>query len=489
LTENEFAIQELNGKIEILNSLLEKKAQLSEYKEKNYVYQEILDVLTSQELPGIAGIREKYSLLIDEKEKFIQALKLNNYMGEHPQLIEFDNQINEVRSQIDKRVGECLVQLKRDRLEKQGEIDGVEKVLERLPGNELELAKLERDRQINATIAGNITIRYNEAIISDAAVIPDAYVIDVIEPSPAAQSKAYQIKMLGLGVLLGVLVGVGSILALALLDGTARDKKQIQEKLELPMLTSIPLIKSVEKFHAFLNGNTAKKPAKDLVHSVGSESLRRLRSKLLLNESESERINAFLVSSLNPQEGKSFVSRNLAHTFAQQNMSTVLIDGDLRRGKLHSSLGIEVKSSLADFLKNNQPIDSDAVSQLIHNCHLPGLAFIPSGAPIAYPAEMLAHNDRLKVLLDFLRGGFELIIIDTPPFGITPDLFVYSKFVQHILLVARYGQTNLNRLKESLDEFEKVKAHFLGIILNASKELPRKRSYYYSYYYAGRVSS
>ncbi|MCK6620534.1 MAG: polysaccharide biosynthesis tyrosine autokinase [Calditrichaceae bacterium] len=483
LTKNEVAVQELNLKIEKLNSLLE-KTLAGEDKEKNYVYQEILDVLTAQELPGIGDIKEKYSLLIYEREKFLQALKLNNYVGEHPQLIELDNQINELRGQIDKRVSEYLVQLKSERLEKQEEIDGVEKILERLPGNELELAKLERDREIKATIAGNIMIRYNEAKISDAAVIPDAYIIDIIEASPAAQSKAQQIKMAGIGVLFGVVVGIGSILALALLDKTARDKEQIQDKLELPVLTLIPFLESVEKFNNYLNGNIAQKPADDFLSSVGAESFRRLRSKLLLNESQ--KVSTLLVASLNPQEGKSFVSRNLAHTFAQQKVSTLLIDGDLRKGKLHTSLNIEEHSNLADFLKSNQPINSNSVSQLIHICHLPDLFLIPSGSPKTYASEILAHDDRLKLLLDFLRDKFEFIIIDTPPFGITPDLFVYSKFVQHILLVARYGQTNLNQLKENLDEFENAALQFLGIIINASKEAPRKKSYYYSYYYSGR---
>jgi capsular exopolysaccharide synthesis family protein len=482
LTKNEIANQELNIKIENLIYLLEKKTLTGGHKEKNYVYQEILDVLSGQKLPGIADINEKYSLLIYEREKFIQALKLNNYVGEHPQLIELDNQIDELRGQIDKRVDEYLSQLKNERLEKQREIDGVEKILERLPGNELELAKFERDRQIKATIVGNIMIRYNEAKISDASVIPDAYVIDIIEPSPAAQSSSRQFKMVGIGILFGLLAGIGFILALAFLDNTARDKEQIRDKLELPVLTSIPLIESAEKFHDYLNGNfTDKKPATNFRSSVGAESFRRLRSKLLL--SESEKINILLVSSLNPLDGKSFVSRNLAHTFAQQKISTLLIDGDLRRGKLYASLDIEENSNLAGFLKGDQPVNSDTVSQLIHTTYMSDLFLIPSGSPVSNSTEILGHNSRLKLLLDFLRDKFEVIIIDTPPFGITPDLFVYSKFVEDILLVARYGQTNLNRLKENLNEFENIKQHFLGVILNCSKELPPKKAYYS--YYAG----
>jgi capsular exopolysaccharide synthesis family protein len=325
-------------------------------------------------------------------------------------------------------------------------------------------------------------IRYNEAKISDASVIPDAYVIDIIEPSPAAQSSSRQFKMVGIGILFGLLAGIGFILALAFLDNTARDKEQIRDKLELPVLTSIPLIESAEKFHDYLNGNfTDKKPATNFRSSVGAESFRRLRSKLLL--SESEKINILLVSSLNPLDGKSFVSRNLAHTFAQQKISTLLIDGDLRRGKLYASLDIEENSNLAGFLKGDQPVNSDTVSQLIHTTYMSDLFLIPSGSPVSNSTEILGHNSRLKLLLDFLRDKFEVIIIDTPPFGITPDLFVYSKFVEDILLVARYGQTNLNRLKENLNEFENIKQHFLGVILNCSKELPPKKAYYS--YYAG----
>ena len=191
---------------------------------------------------------------------------------------------------------------------------------------------------------------------------------------------------------------------------------------------------------------------------------------------------SLIVASLTPGDGKSLFSSNLAITFAQQKLPTLLIDCDLRRGVIHNSFNCGKKPGLTDVLVSNNPINLPEISRIIQRTHVPNLYLISCGIQVPNPSELLG-GQRMKQFHNLLENKFGMIIIDSPPIEFVPDVMVLNSFIHSVLLVVRYKKTNLNKLNEKLREFSNIKDDFRGVVINASSNLTEKEHDSYSYYH------
>jgi tyrosine-protein kinase Etk/Wzc len=196
---------------------------------------------------------------------------------------------------------------------------------------------------------------------------------------------------------------------------------------------------------------------------------------------ENQQLSSFLVTSLRPGEGKSLTVSNLAITFAQQKISTLLIDGDLRRGVLHNVYGNNKKPGLGDFLISKATVDYDNVSKLIQKTIIPNLYLITAGTAIPNPTEMLG-SQRMSNLLNVLKSRFGMLILDTAPFQASSDAAILSSSVGGILVVVRAEHTNVEMLDRKLREYRNIHENVLGLVLNMVKTDMKKERYQYSYY-------
>jgi hypothetical protein len=158
--------------------------------------------------------------------------------------------------------------------------------------------------------------------------------------------------VVGLGLFLGLALSVGPVIALDFFDGTARTEKDLQRMTDLVVLESIPVKGSWAKSRNFGKTVDEKLVTADYSHNFADETFRSLRAKILLglNDTKKKRI---LITSLGIGEGKSFTAANLAITLAQQKISTLLIDGDLRRGIQYQHFGLPKNPGLSSILLNN----------------------------------------------------------------------------------------------------------------------------------------
>jgi capsular exopolysaccharide synthesis family protein len=344
------------------------------------------------------------------------------------------------------------------------------------------LAELQRDKQVKENIYSSILIKYNEAKISDAAIITDAYIIDRAEP-PRSYSGGLLDKMIYLlGLVLGLFMAVGLFVAIDYFDKSVKEADTVQKVLHVPVLTTIPLIgesKELPDETDLQKKLDAKLITSDYAPNIAGESFRLLRTKILMNDEEKH--HSLIVASLNPGEGKSLVSSNLAITFAQQKIPTVLIDCDLRRGVLHNSFTCDKKPGLSDLLAGTAKIEIDGISKVIQKTHVPYLFILSSGSQIPNPSELLGSN-RMREIYSELKREFGAIILDTPPLDFIPDAMVLNNFIHRMILVVRYGKTNLNKLSQKIQEFNQVRQDLLGVVINASSEVLPKKYYSYSYY-------
>ena len=212
-------------------------------------------------------------------------------------------------------------------------------------------------------------------------------------------------------------------------------------------------------------------------HSPYIEAVRALRTSLLLSRGGSPP-QVILVTSSVAGEGKSMLSINLAALLAQQQKKVLIIDGDLRRPRLHKVLKLQNNEGLSSFLAG-QGEDVDALNVLMPSHETPNLFALPAGPMPPYPAELLGSEQMLNGL-SIWRDNFDFIVIDGAPVLPVTDSVVLSSVVDFSLLVARYKMTERQSLDRSYRLLLGQTAHRkIGVVMNA---VSREESSYYHYY-------
>jgi capsular exopolysaccharide synthesis family protein len=189
------------------------------------------------------------------------------------------------------------------------------------------------------------------------------------------------------------------------------------------------------------------------------------------------------VSSGLPQEGKSFISANLAVSLARhKNSKVLLIDGDMRRYTLHELLGAESHPGLADYLAGKasmeqvmqRPAEPEGTQSPVHQA-LSNLTFIPGGNGGDKAAD-LSSNARFGELLRAAAPFFDWIIVDSSPVLPVSDGVNLARACDAVLLVARAGVTKYPVAQRAAAELKA--ANVLGFVLNAVQETTQTGSYY-----------
>jgi protein-tyrosine kinase len=216
------------------------------------------------------------------------------------------------------------------------------------------------------------------------------------------------------------------------------------------------------KANVFLNPRTGVQ---------GAEQFRTLRSRLSQIRGNQPTYTLLVTSSL-PDEGKTFVTNNLAHAILQQpHHRTLLIDADLRYPQLHLALGAPPTPGLSDYLRG----DTDEVSAIQHGRE-ENLCFMPGGSQMPNPSELIS-NGRLKVLLDRLTPIFDWVIFDSSPCLPVADATVVAGFCDGVLLVVRAGSTPVE-VAQSVCQQLRGK-NIVGVVLNGAEQSELYGSHYY----------
>jgi exopolysaccharide/PEP-CTERM locus tyrosine autokinase len=194
--------------------------------------------------------------------------------------------------------------------------------------------------------------------------------------------------------------------------------------------------------------------------SYAAEQFRMLRTNLLF-PANGKSPRCILVTSALPDEGKSFVSANLAITFAQNiDKHVLLVDCDMRKPTVHTLFGYASAPGLSDHLAHRRPLED-----LILKTTYERLRILPGGPPPPNPAELLSSN-RMADLIDEIRYRYDdrYIIIDSPPPQLTAETSAMARLVDGILLVIRSGRTKRELIEDVVDKLGKDK--IVGIIAN-----------------------
>ena len=185
-----------------------------------------------------------------------------------------------------------------------------------------------------------------------------------------------------------------------------------------------------------------------------------------------------MVTSPESSEGKTSTSLWLAASFAETGKRVLIVDADLRRPRVHSSISVPRTDGLSDVLARQIGLESAARSTDIRT-----LKVLPAGRPIANPAETLM-SDRFGEVIEEMRASFDVVVIDSPPCLPLADASIIARRCDSTLLVARSEKTNRDAIAEALHRIASINCKVIGTVLN---DFDTNRRYYgkrrgYGYY-------
>jgi capsular exopolysaccharide synthesis family protein len=205
------------------------------------------------------------------------------------------------------------------------------------------------------------------------------------------------------------------------------------------------------------------------------EAYRSLRTNLLFSK-QAGKIRALVITSIAPNEGKSFTAANLAIIIAQQKSNTLLVDGDLRRGVLHNTFGCPKEPGLTNYLSGMATL-----SEIVSETHIPNLSLVSCGALIPNPSELLGSL-QMRRFIEEVRRRFDVVIFDSPPLNAATDAIVLGTQVDAMPIVIRAGKTRRDVAKERLEALKNIPVNVLGVILNGVESYRSHQAYSYYHY-------
>lgn len=210
-----------------------------------------------------------------------------------------------------------------------------------------------------------------------------------------------------------------------------------------------------------------------------AEAIKTVRTNLRFS-SVNKKIKTILITSSIAGEGKSFISANLATTFATSKEKVLLIDCDLRRGRQQELFGNGYFSSLG---LSNLLIDDNwkrNLKKYIQSTEVSNLDIITVGSVPPNPTVLL-ESKKMEIVIEELRNKYDVIIFDAPPVGGLTDALILSRLADTVLIVAMAKKTTLELLENTKKALENVNAVIAGVILNRVEMKTSK--YYKNYYY------
>ena len=203
--------------------------------------------------------------------------------------------------------------------------------------------------------------------------------------------------------------------------------------------------------------------------SIIAESFRNLKTNIQYSSLD-KKYKVIVITSANPNEGKTFVSSNLALTLSEGNKKVVLVDCDFRKANIHRKFKISNSIGLSEILVGQETIES------VIEKYNDSLDIITSGHMPPNPSEALA-SEKMSNFLEDLKSKYDYIILDTPPILFVSDSQVLAAKADGTILVAKSGKTKKNEIKEAYMRLKSINAYVIGTVFNGVKLENKKYKY------------
>src|SRR5882672_4550063 len=314
------------------------------------------------------------------------------------------------------------------------QVDAASGGLRQIPGRAIEQGRLNRSAELKEQTYTALQQRFDQARLAAEATVPDVRILDpAMVPQRPVKNTAPRLLLMGL--LAGLGLGVVGAIMLDRADPKVRYPEQVSRDLGVPIIGAVPHLR-----------------AKEPVEVV--EALRGIRLALVHESGPGPLL--LTVTSPGPGDGKSFLSANLALTFADAGQRTLLVDGDIRRGVLHRRFKVNRQPGLVDFLREEARLD-----EIVQQTPYPRLALIGCGTRTQRAPEVLGSPAMTRLIAE-MRGQSDVILVDSPPLTAGVDPFVLGTVTGSLLLVLRTGHSHRDVLGAKLEVLDRLPIRLLG---------------------------
>lgn len=297
--------------------------------------------------------------------------------------------------------------------------------------------------------------------------------IRVIDPAvtPEKPVRPRKLMNLAIGLLGGGLLGLMLVFVLEFLDQSVKSSEDLEEKLGLPFLGFVPYEKLKKKEREYA---TLLKDGNSLV----AENVRNVRTMLDFSLAGEHNAPILITSSLQG-EGKSHLSSNLLVALAQTGKKVLLVDGDLRRARVHRVFKLSTEKGLSN-IWDSDPQKADYAANIQAVEDVPNLFVMTSGQRPPNPAELL-NTPKLADFIAWATQHYDQVVVDCPAIMPVSDTLLWGKYIPRAVFVIKYGQTNAKLAQLALDKLKKAGIKVLGAVIGHYR--PEGLSYgKYGYY-------
>ncbi len=429
------------------------------------------------------GTDVKFAAPIEQKLielEFQRAELLQKYTEKHPLVIQIREQIKELQQRVSD-----------------------------YSGQELEYARLTREIDVNKKLYAILKEKLEEARITEAQKVGDISIVNpaFLPTTPLSGNK--QLKFL-IGAFLGLLLGLTFAFVTETLDTSIATIEDVESVIKLPVLGVVPSFESaaqedrsmLDEIKELFRGKKRTPSEEAAIRLIAhykpqspiTEAYRNIHTNLKLDQSK----KTILITSSNPQEGKSSVVCNLAIVMSQLGLKTLIISSDLRRPVLSKTFGIPREPGLSELAMGTATLDQALYSitdillgtlkieDIQKTRGIDNIWIIPSGSMVTNPVEII-ESAKLQEIVEAAKKRFDFIIFDSPPVLPVTDASLLAPKMDCVIIVYEIGRTSREALLRTKIQLETVGARITGIVLNHTKpQTEALATYPYNYRYKYR---
>lgn len=396
---------------------------------------------------------------------------LEKYGKNHPTLIAQTQQLEQAEAELAEAVKKAeaefdsnFVAAKRRYESAQQRAEEKEAQLVRLRDAISQLSALDKKINLNEELLQRL--KFNLEDLKMRVIGSVSSIVSILDPAvvPTRASNKNFVLNAVFGVVAGIAVGAGIIVLLSFFDDRIKSTRDIESFLGIPLLGSITQLRHIKSpiDKACVASNGKDRGA--------TEAFRAVYSALKIGE-QSRLAKVFLVTSTMPSEGKTFVSTNLAQTYATHGDRVLILDADLRLPNVGTSLGLaKDERGLTRYMEGSMSLDEAIIRDVRPNCDV-----LQVGAFCKNPTQII-NSQQFRDMLEELKTRYDRIFIDTPPIGAVSDVLNLLPQCDGVVYTVRFNTVQRTMIKNNLHRIQESKVPVFGAVMN---QMVRETARYY----------
>lgn len=386
----------------------------------------------------------------------------SRYGPRHPDMLRAQGELADIDSQIRAEIGrimsnlEARAQVSRERTASMsGSLAGARGALVANNTARVRLNELVRSAEASRTLYEGLLDRFKQTSTHSGLEQSDARVVSRAAVPDAPSSPDVPLT-LGVGLVLALFAAAAAIILAEMLDSSLATGLDVERKLGLPLMASVPMIASVAS-----RADRGRSPVDYLIDkplSAFAESLRALRTSLSFS-AVGRPVKLMLITSSLPGEGKSTTAVALARSAALAGQKVIIVDCDLRRRSVHRLFGLAPQVGLLEVLNGQVSLDEAMATDPAS-----GARVLPLSHTLFTPQDVF-QSPGVDDLLARLRAEFDLVILDSAPVLAVAETRVLASKVDAVVFLARWSRTPLAAIDNALGILQQSGAHVAGVAL------------------------